>query len=150
MIKKIIIAVSILIIGILAVILFGIFGRKPFAKLSDSDIVSARLFIIPPDKTVDLTDEKDISELSEILNEIVIYREDNSGREYVGQLVQVTINLKNGESHTIGAYNPFLFLDGKCYRTKYKPCEKLNAFGNRILNRQYLYDADGNELDNQR
>jgi len=136
MIKKIIIAVCLLIVGILAAIIFGLFGRKPFAKLSESDITSARLFIVPPDKTVDLTDEKDIAELSDILNEIVIYREDDSGREYEGQLVQVTFTLKNGETHTVGAYNPFLFLDGKCYRTKYKPCEKLNIFGNRILNRK--------------
>ncbi len=134
--KRIIIVVSILIIGILVVILFNTFGRKPFAKLSASEIVSAELFIIPPEKNIDLRDEEDIAELTDILNEIVIYREDNSGREYAGQLVQVTIILKNGETHTIGAYNPFLFLNGKCYRTKYEPCQKLNAFGNRILNEQ--------------
>jgi len=134
--RKIIIVVSILIFGILSVILFSTFGRKPFAKLSATEIISAELFIIPPEKIIDLTDEEDIEELTDILNEIVIYREDNSGREYVGQLVQVTIILKNGETHAIGAYNPFLFLNGKCYRTKYEPCEKLNAFGNRILNEQ--------------
>ena len=132
--KRIIIVVSILIIGILVVILFNTFGRKPFAKLSASEIVSAELFIIPPEKNIDLRDEEDIAELTDILNEIVIYREDNSGREYAGQLVQVTIILKNGETHTIGAYNPFLFLNGKCYRTKYEPSQKLNAFGNGILN----------------
>jgi len=134
--KRIIIVVSILIIGILVVILFNTFGRKPFAKLSASEIVSAELFIIPPEKNIDLRDEEDIAELTDILNEIVIYREDNSGREYAGQLVQVTIILKNGETHTIGAYNPFLFLNGKCYRTKYEPCQRLNAFGNRVLNEQ--------------
>ena len=134
--KRIIIVVSILIIGILVVILFNTFGRKPFAKLSASEIVSAELFFIQPEKNIDMRDEEDIAELTDILNEIVIYREDNSGREYAGQLVQVTIILKNGETHTIGAYNPFLFLNGKCYRTKYEPCQKLNAFGNRILNEQ--------------
>ncbi|MDK2793365.1 hypothetical protein SAMN05428976_1213 [Clostridium sp. USBA 49] len=134
--KKIIIVVSILVLGILAVILFSTFGRKPFAKLSASEIVSAELFIMPSEKTIDLTDEEDIAELADILKEIAIYREDNSVREYAGQLLQVTIILKNGETHTIGAYNPFLFLNGKCYRTKYEPCQKLNAFGNRILNEQ--------------
>ena len=128
--KRIIIVVSILLL--IWVILFNTFGRKPFAKLSASEIVSAELFIIPPEKNIDLRDEEDIAELTDILNEIVIYREDNSGREYAGQLVQVTIILKNGETHTIGAYNPFLFLNGKCYRTKYEPSQKLNAFGNGI------------------
>ena len=134
--KKIFIVISVLILGILVVILSNKFGTKPFAKLSPSEIMSAEFLIIPPEKTIDLTDEEDIAELTDILNEIVIYQEDNSGRDYEGQLVQVTIVLKSGETHTIGAYNPFLFLDGKCYRTKYEPCEKLNAFGNRILNEQ--------------
>lgn len=134
--KKIIIVISILVLGILALISFSTFKRKPFTKLSATEIVSAELFIIPPEKVIDLTDEEDIDELTDILNEIVIYREDNSGREYAGQLVQVTIILKNDETHTIGAYNPFLFLNGKCYRTKYEPCQKLKAFGNRILNEQ--------------
>lgn len=132
--KKLFIVVCILVLGILTVILFNTFGRKPFAKLSADEIVSAELFIVPPDETVRLTDKEDILELTDILNEVTIYREDNSGREYEGQLVQVTIELKNGETHTIGAYNPFLFLNGKCYRTKYEPCQELNAFGNRILN----------------
>jgi hypothetical protein len=134
--KKIIIVVSILVLGILTVILFSTFERKPFAKLSTSEIVSAELFIVPPDATITLTDKEDIVKLTDILNEIIIYREDNSGREYGGQLVQVTIELKNGETHTIGAYGSFLFLNGKCYRTKYEPSQRLNAFGNRILNEQ--------------
>mgnify|MGYP000492097933 CR=1 FL=1 len=132
--KKLIIVIFILILGILAFMLFNTFGRKPFAKLSADEIVSAELFIIPPDKTVSITDKEDIYKLTDILNEITVYREDNSGREYVGQLVQVTIELENGETHAIGAYGSFLFLNGKCYRTKYEPSEKLNAFGNGILN----------------
>ena len=132
--KKLIIDICILVLGILTVMLFSTIGKKPFAKLSANEIVSAELFIIPPDEKVSLTDKEDISELTNILNEVTIYREDNSGREYAGQLVQVTIELKNGETHTIGAYGSFLFLNGRCYRTKYEPSQKLNAFGNRILN----------------
>ena len=134
--KKMIIVICILVLGILAVMLFGTFGRKPFAKLSASEIVSAELFIIPPDVTITITDKGDIVKLANILKEITIYREDNSGRDYDGQLVEVTIELKTGETHIIGAYGSFLFLNGKCYRTKYEPSEKLNAFGNRILKNQ--------------
>jgi len=123
-----------LVIGILIIILSGSFGRKPFAKLSYGDVMSAELFIVPPDATVLLTNKDDIVKLTGILNEIIIYREDDSGRDYDGQLVQVTIALKNGETHTIGAYGSFLFLNGKCYRTKNEPSQKLNAFGNGILN----------------
>lgn len=120
--------------GILTIALLNTFGTKPFAKLTADDVMSAELFIVPPDSTVTITDKEYIAELTDILNELIIYQEDNSGREYDGQLVQVAITLKNGETHTIGAYNPFLFIDGECYRTKYEPCQKLNSFGNRILN----------------
>jgi len=132
--KKYIITACVLVLGILTIVLLNIFGTKPFSRLSASEIVSAELFIIPPEKNIDLRDEEDIAELTDILNEIIIYREDNSGRESEGQLVKATITLKNGETHTIGAYGSFLFLNGKCYRTKYEPSQKLNAFGNIILN----------------
>lgn len=132
--RKLIIVICILILGILTGMLFSTLGRKPFAELSANEIVSVELFIIPPDEKVILTDKEDINELTNILKEVTIYREDDSGREYEGQLVQVTIELKNGETHTIGAYGSFLFLNGKCYRTKYEPSQKLNAFGNGILN----------------
>lgn len=137
--KEIVIIACVLVLGILTIMLFGTFGRKPFAKLSASEVVSAELFIIPPDATIKLINNEDIVKLTDILNEITIYREDNSGREYAGQLVQATITLRNGETHTIGAYGSFLFLNDKCYRTKYEPSEKLNAFGNAILGRQWFH-----------
>ena len=70
--KKMIIVICILVLGILAVMLFGTFGRKPFAKLSASEIVSAELFIIPPDVTITITDKGDIVKLANILKEITI------------------------------------------------------------------------------
>lgn len=130
------IAACVLVLGISVILLFSPFARKPFANLSASEVVSAELFIIPPNETIKLDNKEDIAKLTDILNKIVIYRQDDSGREYAGQLVQATITLESGETHTIGAYGSFLFLNGKCYRTKYKPSEKLNAFGNRILKNQ--------------
>ncbi len=132
--KKYIITACVLVLVILTFVLLNTFGTKPFAKLSANEVVSAELFVVPPETTISLTDKDDIAELTDILNKIIIYQEDNSGREYDGQLVQVTIILENGERHIIGAYGSFLFLNGKCYRTKYEPSQKLNAFGNRILN----------------
>ncbi len=107
-------------------------GTRPFANLSPEEIVSAEFFLVPPDITIHLTDREDIEELCEILKGLVVYREDDSGREYAGQLVQATITLQDGIIHTVGAYGSFLFLDGKCHRTKYEPSERMNSFGNRL------------------
>lgn len=132
--KKLIITSSIIVLIICTIVLINPFKAKPFAKIKAEDIASVELFLIPPDQTIPVTDHEAITSLNEILKEIEIYQEDNSGRDYNGQLVQFTIVLKNGETHRIGAYNPFLFLNDKCYRTKYGPCQKLNALGNQLLN----------------
>lgn len=132
--KRFVITTWLLSFGILTIVLLNALGTKPFAKLTADEVMSAELYIVPPNSTVTITDSEDIAELTDILNEIVIYQKDDSGREYDGQLVQATITLKKGETHVIGAYSPFLFLNGTCYRTKYEPCQKLNSFGNRILN----------------
>lgn len=109
-------------------------GTKPFAKLSLEQIMSAEVFLIPPSQTIVIQVQEDIKELCGILQEITLYRKDDSGRDYNGQLVQVTLALSDGTSHTIGALGSFLFLDDVCYRTKYEPSEKLNSFGNRLRN----------------
>jgi hypothetical protein len=105
-------------------------GSKPFADPTPEQIVSAEVFMIPPDQTIPLHDRDEIAELCEILKEITIYEADESGRDYAGQLVQAAIVLTGGTTHTIGAYGSFLFLNDTCYRTKYEPSEKLNSFGN--------------------
>lgn len=132
--KKLIIVSSIILLIICTIVLINPFKTKPFAKIKAEDIESVELFLIPPNRTISVTDHTAIAMLTEILKEIELYQEDDSGRDYNGQLVQFTIVLKNGETHRIGAYNPFLFLNDKCYRTKYGPCEKLNALGNQLFN----------------
>ncbi len=109
-------------------------GTKPFKTLSPQEIASAEILLLPPDQTIPLSDLDKIAELCKILQELVIYRVDERGRETNGQLVQATIKLRGEKVHTIGAYGTFLFLDGTCYRTKYEPSERLNSFGNSLRN----------------
>ena len=126
---------AVLIAAAILIVLVCIFAvKRPFLHLNADDIASAELFLIPPDVTIPLTDPLKISKLADILREIRIYKEDDSGRYYDGQLVQATIILTTGETHTIGAYGSFLFLDGICYRTEYAPSQALNAFGNGCRN----------------
>lgn len=126
---------AVLIAAAILIVLVCIFAvKRPFLHLNADDIASAEVFLIPPDVTIPITDRAKISELSTILREIRLYEVDDSGRYYDGQLVQATIVLHTGETHTIGAYGSFLFLDGICYRTEYAPSQALNAFGNGCRN----------------
>lgn len=128
--KKLLISFACILLFVMVLLVLKPWGTKPFKALSPKEITSAEIFLIPPEQTFYLTDAEQILTLCEVLQGLVIYQEDDSGREYNGQLVQATITLQDGTTRTIGAYGTFLFLDGTCYRTKYEPSQKMNAFGN--------------------
>lgn len=105
-------------------------GRKPFAKISGADIAYATVQLLPPDKTVALTD---LYKLADALNDIVVYEKDNSYTDYDGQAVVFTVNMTDGTKTVINAYNPFIVIDGVGYRAKYEPCERLSQLANKLL-----------------
>ncbi|HEY8420609.1 MAG TPA: hypothetical protein VIL05_02555 [Thermoclostridium sp.] len=133
--KKELSGIILIVLGIASGILLftAMAGKRPFRELKHEQVQSISLFAVPPGITVDVKDKKQIEEIAEMLNDVVVYREDNSGREYVGQLVRYTLFFTDGTVLEAGTYNPFIFINDKCYRTKYKPCEKLNAYGNKLI-----------------
>ncbi|WP_113671080.1 hypothetical protein [Vallitalea guaymasensis] len=129
-----ILVISFITLAIIWFLLSGrIIGKKPFKDINDSDVQSIGLLVIPPDKTISISERDEIKEIVDILNTVVIYEEDDAGRQYQGQLVQYSLNMKDGNVVEIGSYNPFLFIDEKCYKTKYEPCEELNSLGNKLI-----------------
>lgn len=113
----------------------GSSGKKPFENLKASEIASAAVRLIPPDKTVRIVETE---ELAEYLNQVVIYRRDDSYKEYAGQAVIFTLTMTDGRRTEVMACNPFLVIDGAGYRTKYEPCEALNQYANQL---EYAEDA---------
>ena len=119
------------VIGCLVVIAALAFsGQRPYRNLKASDIVSAEVYLAPPDRTIQITEPE---ELVADLNEVVIYQKDNSYTEYAGQTVIFTLTMVDGSQERIAAYNPFVVINGTGYRTKYKPCEKLARYANQLL-----------------
>lgn len=112
-----------------AVLLFFM-GRRPFKDWEASDIVSAQVQLIPPGETIQITD---IDELVSYLNELVIYKADNSYMEYAGQSVVFTLSLSDGTQMEITDYNLGIIINGVGYKAKYEPCEELNHYANRLL-----------------
>ena len=86
--------------------------------------------LTPPGETIQITE---MTELVNLLKDVVIYNEDNSYTEYCGQGVIFTLTMANGTQTSIMAYNPFLVIDGVGYKTKYEPCEALNQYANMLL-----------------
>ena len=106
-------------------------GRRPFRSLESSDIRSAAVELLPPDVTIQLGRDE-IAALASLLREVRVTRRDDSYVGYDGQAVRFILTLTDGGTATVTAYNPFLIIDGRGWRTAYGPCEALNAFGNRL------------------
>lgn len=105
-------------------------GQRPFADLQAEDIASARALLSPPGETVVL---QDTHRLAELLREIVIYREDDSYRDYAGQTCLFVIEKTDGTRLEITAFSPFVIIDGVGYRCRPAPCEALSQYANRLL-----------------
>ena len=80
-------------------------GKAPYKNLKAANIVSAAVYLSPPNKTVQITDAE-IEELVSYLNEIVIYNEDNTYTDYCGQTVMFTLTMADGSQEKITACNP--------------------------------------------
>lgn len=115
---------------VIGIVVFVFSGQKPYKDLETSDIVSATVHLTPPDKTIQITETH---ELVSYLNEVVIYKKDNSYTEYAGQAVIFTLTMTDGSQEEIMAYNPFVVVNRTGYKTKYEPCEKLNNYANKLL-----------------
>lgn len=114
-----------------AVILFApAIGRRPFRKLKASEIASADVLLMPPDRMIPILETE---ELAGYLNDVVIYNRDDSYTEYAGQAVLFTLTMTDGTQTKIMAYSPFLVIDGIGYRTKHQPCEALSQYANLLM-----------------
>lgn len=131
--KKVVILSLSCVVIIILVLLLNLSGKKPFKDLQTEDVIKVEVLVQPPNTTKEILDSTQIQKLVEILNKVVIYKKDNSWKEYNGQYIRYTITKKNSEIITIGVYNPFLIINDVGYKTKYQPCEDLNALANFII-----------------
>ena len=118
----------------LAIILFclsgDILGKRPFKNLDSADIVSASVELMPPDVKLEISDTE---KLAELLSSVVIYRQDDSYKDYAGQAAVFTLIMEDGTAVEITDYTPFVIIDGMGYKAKYEPCQALNSYANGLL-----------------
>lgn len=119
---------------IIAVLTAGVMilrGKAPYKNLKAANIVSAAVYLSPPDETVQITNAE---ELVSYLRKVTIYNEDTSYTDYCGQTVMFTLTMADGSQEEITAFNPFVIINGIGYKTKYEPCEQLSRYANKLLN----------------
>ena len=102
----------------LAILLLCLFpelsGRRPFKDMDGADILSATVELMPPDVELEVSDTE---KLAELLRQVVIYRQDDSYRDYAGQAAVFTLSMD----------------DGVGYKAKKEPCEAMNSYANALL-----------------
>ena len=131
--KTVLILTAVLILAALLAVFAArsLIGSKPFEDLEASDIQEASVEFLPPGDTITL-DRNEIEKLTDILNDVIIYRRDGSYRNYNGQSVIFTIIKTDGSQVTVNAFNPFLVINDTGYRTEYEFCGELASFGNSL------------------
>ena len=68
--KRLMIAIAcIILVGIAVIVFFSQQGKKPYKDLDAAQIVSAKVLLTPPDKTIEI---ENIQELVEYLNDVVV------------------------------------------------------------------------------
>ena len=127
--KKVAITMAVAIIVLTAGVII-LRGKMPYKDLKASDIVSATVYLSPPNKTVQI---KDVEELVSYLGEVTIYNEDPSYNDYCGQTVLFTLTMADGTWEKITSFNPFVIINGIGYKAKYEPCERLSRYANQLL-----------------
>ena len=127
--KKVAITMAVAIIVLTAGVIISR-GKMPYKDLKASDIVSAAVYLSPPNETVQITD---VEELVSYLGEVTIYNEDHSYNDYCGQTVLFTLTMADGAQEKITAFNPFVIINGVGYKAKYEPCERLSRYANQLL-----------------
>jgi len=108
-------------------------GTKPLTELKVDDVVSADITLMPPNTTITISDPANLEQLVALLNDIILFEQDDAGRQAEGQLVTVTVTRADGSTASVGAYGSYIFYNDICYRAEYEPSEALNGFGNSFL-----------------
>lgn len=105
-------------------------GEKLFKDLEASEIVSATVYLEQENETIKIND---INELTDYLNALIIYDEDNSYKEYSGSATVFTLTMTDSTQMSIVTYMPFLIIDGVGYQAEYEPCYALARYAINLL-----------------
>lgn len=101
--KRLMITAACIILLCLVVFLFTM-EKKPYEHLDAAQIVSAKVSLTPPGKTLEI---ENIPELVDYLNDVVIYNRDISCANYDGQGVEFTLTMADGTQTEIGSNGAF-------------------------------------------
>ena len=130
--KLLIIAVVILTI-ISAILGWLLYSDRPFETISANEIGEIKVYAIPPEEEVILS-EVEVESVVPILQNLKISKPGYKVFTMSGQTVRLTIQKTDGstiELSNVG--NVQISIDGRSYRADYDSAEAINNFANKVL-----------------
>lgn len=130
----IIVLILILVIGFL---LYSTYSEKPFKAIDVNEIGEIKVFAIPPQKEVVLS-EDEVEKIIPLLQNLKTSKPGYKVPALAGQTVRITVQKTDGtiiEIFNVG--NVQIIINGRSYRADYESAEAINNFANKILETGY-------------
>lgn len=121
-----------------AIILFVIiayffFPVTPCSSLKMEEIKEIRIFYVPPEQTVILSQEE-LAKAVDLLQDMKAYHRGYMSNSLIGQAVKFTIIKSDGtEIEIIIVGNTTITINGASYRAQYATTEAVTSFANSII-----------------
>lgn len=130
--KLLIIAVVILAITV-AILGWLLYSARPFETMNVNEIEEIKVFAIPPEAEVVLS-EAEVEKVVPLLQNLKVSKPGYKVFALSGQTVRITVQKTDGsviEISNVG--NVQIIIDGKSYRADYESAEAINNFANKVL-----------------
>ena len=133
--KKIAIVIGAVII-LFVIIAYFFFPATPCSSLKMEEIKEIRVFCIPPEQTVTLSQEE-LTKALDLLQDMQAYHHVYISKSLIGQVVKFTIVKVDGTEIEIAiAGNMTISINGASYRAQYTTTEALTSYANDVLKGQ--------------
>ena len=130
--KKIAIVIGVVII-LFVIIAYFFFPGTPCSSLKMEEIKEIRIFCVPPEQTVILSQEE-LAKAVDLLQDMKAYHRGYISNSLIGQAVKFTIIKIDGtEIEIVIVGNMTISINGASYRAQYTTTEAVTSFANSII-----------------
>ena len=131
--KKLLITAVVILAIVSAIIGWLLYSDRPFETITANGIEEIKVYAIPPDAEVVLS-EAEVERVIPLLQNLKVSKLGYKVFALIGQTITITIKETNGtiiEISNVG--NVQIIIDGRSYRADYESAEAINNFANKVL-----------------
>ena len=131
--KRLPIIIVLIVVLTISVLSWFLYSARPFETITVNDIQEVKVYAIPPEEEVVLS-EAEVERVVSLLQNLKISKPGYKVFALSGQTVRITVQKMDGsiiEISNVG--NVQIIIDGISYRADYESAEAINNFANKVL-----------------